>query len=239
MTASPQALAVIPARGGSKRLPGKNTHPFHGKPALAWTIGAALESRIFQQVVVSTDDPQIATLAREHGAEVPFLRTPELADDHTHVSLVTLDALQRLDPEGCRFGAVAQLMPNCPLRTAGDIRDSFRQFTETGAGAQISVTSYGWLNPWWALTRDATQRLAPLFAERHAQRSQDMPALFCPTGAVWWIQPEVLRREKTFHVANRTGWTIPWRHAVDIDTIEDLEMAEFFYQAKEPSPGIL
>jgi N-acylneuraminate cytidylyltransferase len=238
VTDSPQALAVIPARGGSKRLPGKNIRPFHGKPALAWTIEAALQSRLFQKVVVSTDDPQVATLARQHGAEVPFLRAAELADDHTPVSRVTLDALQRLDPAACRYSAVAQLMPNCPLRTASDIQDSFRQFTETGTVAQISVTSYAWLNPWWALTRDTNQRLTPLFADRLTQRSQDLPALLCPTGAIWWIQPEILRREKTFHVANRTGWAIPWRHAVDIDTIEDWEMAELFYTAEEIPPGI-
>jgi len=231
------ALAVIPARGGSKRLPGKNVRSFHGKPAMAWTIEAALQSELFQQVVVSTDDAQVADLARQHGAEVPFLREPALADDHTPVSLVTLDALKRLDPQAGRFAFVAQLMPNCPLRNAEDIRRSFQQFAGSGTDSQLSVTRYAWFNPWWAMTQDAAHHLAPLFADKLAQRSQDLPAVFCPTGAIWWIKAEVLRLERSFYVGNRTGWEISWCHAADIDTAEDWELAELLHTAQERLPA--
>jgi N-acylneuraminate cytidylyltransferase len=223
-------LAVIPARGGSKRIPMKNVRPMLGKPLIAYTVEAALESGLFDRVVVSTDSASIAEAAARCGAEVPFVREQGLADDHTPVSLATLDALERIDP-GSSCAAVAQLMANCPLRTAADIRDSHAEFRRSGAESQISVTRFGWLNPWWAMRRDGSGRLEPLFEERGSQRSQDQPALFCPTGAIWWARPPALRREKTFHMAGRTGWEIDWRHAVDIDTLEDWDLAETLLSA--------
>ena len=220
------ALAVIPARGGSKRVPGKNIRELLGKPLIAYTIEAALRSGLFDRVVVSTDSEQIAAIAVQRGAEVPFLRDAKLSDDYSPVSLVTVDALNRLDPQGGRYRHVAQLMANCPLRTSADVRDSFKQFVDSGANSQISITRFGWQNPWWAMQRTESLQLTPLFGERVTRRSQDLPALFCPTGAIWWATAETLRKERTFHVPNRTGWEIPWRRAVDIDTEDDWAMAD-------------
>lgn len=224
------ALAVIPARGGSKRIPGKNIRALAGRPAIAYTIDAALESGVFARVVVSTDSDEIAEVALRSGAEVPFVRDASIADDHTPVSLVTVDALERLDPDGTTFHAVAQLMANCPLRTAADVRDSLAQFAAGGAPAQLSVTRYGWLNPWWAMRRDASNVLEPLFGREATARSQDLPDLFCPTGAIWWATASTLRRERTFHVSGRTGWELPWWRAVDIDTMDDWRMAELLLE---------
>lgn len=227
-------LAVIPARAGSKRLPCKNIRELCGKPIIAYTIEAAHESGLFSRVIVSTDSDEIATVAQRFGAEVPFVRDASLADDHTPVSLATLDALEKLDPDGSVFRDVAQLMANCPLRTTRDIRESYRQFEEIGADSQISITRYGWLNPWWAMIRDAELRLAFIFDDRWvSRRSQDLPEVFCPTGAIWWAKANVLRREKTFHTVSRTGWEIPWQRAVDIDAEEDWELAEILMQAQQ------
>src|SRR4029077_13355275 len=217
----PELLAVIPARGGSKRLPGKNVRLLAGRPALEDTITPAPESALFARIVVSTDSAAIAEMAERAGAEVPFLRDPYLADDATPVSAVTADALRRLDPRGDTFGAVAQLMPNCPLRTADDVEASARQFVATGAASQLSVTRFGWQNPWWAMRRAATLPLERLFVDAVTRPSQELPALFCPTGAVWWAQAAVLRQTGTFHIPERTGWAIPWYRAVDVDTEED------------------
>ena len=222
-----RALAVIPARGGSKRVPDKNIRLLGGRPALAYSIDAAVRSGRFDRVMVTTDCQKIADVARRCGAEVPFMRDESLADDLTPVSLATLDVLQRVDPDGREFGLVAQLMPNCPLRTAEDVEASFAQFERTGARSQISVTRFGWQNPWWAMQRDAAGRLSPLFPEQVTQRSQDLPNLFCPTGAIWWIRAPVLRAERTYHVPDRTGWEIAWERAVDIDTEADWRVAEY------------
>lgn len=219
-------LAVIPARGGSKRIPGKNTRPLAGRSILAYTIAAALDSGLFERVVVSTDSEEVADIAVQYQAEVPFLREALLADDFTPVSAVTVDMLVRLDPAGDKFASVAQLMPNCPLRTASDVEDSHNQFVDTGAESQISVVRYGWQNPWWAMRREQSFELTPLFKEQMGVRSQDLPELFCPTGAIWWARAETLRQTKTFHCENRKGWEIPWQRGVDIDTLEDWAMAE-------------
>lgn len=223
-------LAVIPARGGSKRLPGKNVKLLAGKPMLAYSIEAAVASGLFDSVVVSTDSQQIAEVAEAHGAKVPFLRDPALADDHTPVSAATADAVARLRAEGTEYREIAQLMANCPLRDARDVRDSHAAFEGSGFEAQISVTSYGWLNPWWALTRDDDGAARAVFEERQKSRGQDLPKLFCPTGAIWWATSVALERERTFHLTRRALFELPWKRAVDIDDEADFELAELLLQ---------
>ena len=219
-------IAVIPARAGSKRVPHKNVRELCGRPILAYTIEAAIEARVFDRVIVTTDSDEVAKLAEAFGAEVPFYRDPALADDHTPVSAATLDALNQVDPNGTMYSCVAQLMVNCPLRTAADIRASLAQFVTTRAQSQISITSFGWFNPWWAVTQDESRHINPLFPPQTNERSQDLPRLYCPTGAIWWITAATLREAGTFHISNRTGWEIDWHRAVDIDTEDDWCMAE-------------
>ncbi|MBA2687737.1 MAG: acylneuraminate cytidylyltransferase family protein [Gemmatimonadaceae bacterium] len=223
---SSRALAVIPARGGSRRVPGKNVKLLAGKPAIVYTIEAAIASDLFDRIVVSTDSKSIADIAVAAGAEVPFVREAALSGDHTAVSDVTVDALMRVDPDAAKYDFICQLMANCPLRNADDIVSSYRQFSESGAGAQISVTSYGWFNPWWAVERDADFRLKHILPEALGKRSQDLPDVYCPTGAVWWARSEVLRKERNFHTDDKRGWEMPWYRAVDIDSEEDWRMAE-------------
>lgn len=222
-------LAVIPARGGSKRISKKNLKLLGDKPLLAYTVEAALQSAIFQRVVVTTDSREIADVARRYGADVPFLRDSSLADDFVPVSAATVDALRRIDPAGDTYSHVCQLMANCPLRTAEDVADSYQQFVGTAAESQLSVVRYGWQNPWWALRRDENLVLEALFEEAMTKRGQDLPGLFCPTGAVWWAQADALRREGTYHIVGRTGWEIPWTRGVDIDTEDDWVMAEVLF----------
>ncbi len=223
-------IAIIPARGGSKRIPRKNVRSFEGEPIIGYTIAAARDSGLFEEVVVSTDDLEIAEIARKYGAKVPFLRDRNLADDSTPVSSVSLDAVLQLDPAGEHFETVAQLMPNCPLRNSGDVVQSYEQFKGTGTDSQISVVRFGWQNPWWAMLQNEEHKLEPLFKEQMSARSQDLPPLFCPTGAIWWMKTEILRQTKTFHVPDRTGWEIPWQRGIDIDTFDDWKMAELLFR---------
>jgi N-acylneuraminate cytidylyltransferase len=220
------ALAVIPARGGSRRVPRKNIREMHGRPLLVYSIDAALASGLFARVVVSTDDAEIVDVARTAGADVPFLRAADLADDVTPVSRATIDVVDRLEAAGEAYRDVCQLMPNCPLRTADDVVASHREFTERPAEAQISVARYGWQTPWWAMRRGADGTLEPVFPDEMQRRSQDLPDLVCPTGAVWWARTDALRRAGTFHLPGRTGWEIDWTHGIDIDTEDDWRLAE-------------
>jgi pseudaminic acid cytidylyltransferase len=223
-------IAVIPARGGSKRIPKKNVKPLGGVPLIGFTINSALQSGIFERIVVSTDCAEIAEVSREFGAEIPFLRNPDLSDDFTPVSAATVDVLRRLDPDGKKYKAVCQLMANCPLKTAADLVESYRQFVTTDSESQLSVVRYGWQNPWWAMRRDDNFRLDAIFKDSITQRSQDLPDLYCPTGAIWWAKTDALLRKGTFHLATKTGWEIPWQRGLDIDTHDDWEMAEILFQ---------
>lgn len=229
-------LAVIPARSGSKRVPRKNIRLMLGRPLIGYTIDAALESGLFDTVLVSTESEEIAEIARRCGAAVPFLRSPDLADDHTPVSAVTSDALRRCDRV---YENVAQLMPNCPTRTAADVRASYDQFLASGSPSQLSVTRFGWQNPWWAVQRTGGLELEPLFEATITRRSQDLPDLFCPTGAIWWARSTTLLEHGTFHIARRTGWEINWQHGVDIDTADDWAMAETLLQMSADRTSVI
>ena len=224
------AIAIIPARGGSKRVPKKNIRSLFGKPMIGYTIEAAIASGLFARIIVSTDCQEIANISLEYGAEVPFIRSAELADDFTPVSAVTLNMLQQTDPEGSNYHLICQLMANCPLRNSNDIKNSSIQFTETNSSSQISVVRYGWQNPWWAMKRNEGFTLDPLFPNSLTSRSQDLPDLYCPTGAIWWAKSEILREHGSFHVPGRTGFELSWQHGMDIDTEEDWELAKIITQ---------
>lgn len=196
---------------------------------IAYTIQAALQSDVFSKVIVSTDDPDIAKTAEHYGADIPFLRNKTLADDHTPASLVTLDALKQLNEA---FDHVAQLMPNCPFRNAEDIQNSYAQFSSTNTNAQLSVTRYGWLNPWWAMKLTEGEKLEPLFPSALKSRSQDLADLYCPTGAIWWAKTASLREHKTFYAPKHTGFELSWQNALDIDDEDDWLMAEVLLKMK-------
>jgi len=202
---------------------------------IVYSIEAALQSKLFANVIVSTDDTEIAEISRKAGAEIPFLRNPKLADHHTHVSAVTADALDRVESQGKRFDYVAQVMACCPLRDASDICNSYEQFVASSADSQVSVSRYTWLSPWAAVRRDSKFHLTPLFRDQEGARSQDLPELFCIVGAVWWARATILQQERTYHIAGRTGWEIPWQRSIDIDTEEDFRMAEVLMERTKVS----
>lgn len=219
-------IAVIPARGGSKRIPRKNLIDFFGRPLIAWTIDAALGAGIFDRVLVSTDDEEIAEVARRCGAAVPFLRI-SAADDSSHASAATKVALeQAMDHWSESYDVVAQLMPNCPLRSANDIVNAVRMFDQRGADFQISCFRYGWMNPWWAATIADDGRPTPKFPEAAKARSQDLPPLYCPTGAIWIARATAFLAAETFYGPQHRFEPLPWAAAVDIDDYDDLLFAK-------------
>jgi N-acylneuraminate cytidylyltransferase len=218
-------IAVILARGGSKRLPRKNILELQGRPMIAWTIAAAIESACYHRVLVSTDDEEIAAISRAAGAEVPFLRN-SAADDMAPSSAATLAALEQAERHwGECYDVVSQLMANCPLRGAGEIRDAVNNFREMGAEFQISCFRFGWMNPWWAAQIGEQGKPEFLFPEARAQRSQDLPPLYCPSGAIWIAGSESLRKTGTFYGPGHILHPMPWMSALDIDDAEDLAMA--------------
>lgn len=218
-------ISIILARGGSKRLHRKNILDFHGKPMLAWTVIAALQSGQFDRVIVSTDDPEIADIGRSFGAEVPFLRD-SAADDVASSSEATLAALKQSEHHwGERYEVVSQLMANCPLRDAEDIRSAVQNFINRRPESQISGFRYGWMNPWWAAKLDERGTPNYLFPDTRFARSQDLPSLYCPSGAIWVARVPALKVEKTFYLPGHIFHPLSWISAMDIDDAEDMEMA--------------
>ena len=223
-------VAVIPARGGSKRIPHKNVVDFMGRPMISWTIKAALDSGLFKRIIVSTDDKKIARVAEDNGIKVPFLRDG-FADDHSPVSQAVIKALgQTEDYYGEKYNTVVQLMANCPIRASEQIVDAYNNFISKGAKFQISCFKFGWMNPWWAvkLSEDFIPNF--IFPEIHGKRSQDLDDLYCPTGAVWIADCEGLRQEGSFYGSGYIFHPMNWKYAVDIDDYDDLEMAQAVYK---------
>ena len=221
-----QNIAIIPARGGSKRIPKKNIIDFCGKPMIAWTIEAAIKSDMFSKILVSTDCEEIANVSRDFGAEVPFLRK-SFKDDNSPVSMATLNALE--DAKNywdLDFDCVTQLMPNCPLRNEKDIVSAVNIFKDDKRDLQISCFKFDWMNPWWAFKFKDQDSHEFMFPDAIKKRSQDLEDLFCPTGSIWIAKSEKLRNTNSFYGKGHKFEPINWISAVDIDNYEDLHFAK-------------
>jgi N-acylneuraminate cytidylyltransferase len=221
------SVAIIPARGGSKRIPRKNLKPFDGVPMIVRSIRTALDSALFDQVVVSTDDEEIAEVARAHGAHVPFMRPASLADDFTGTAAVMVHALNELPAVefACCIYATAPLLQARYLRQGLDLleRHPDKSFA-------FSVASFGFPVQ-RALTLDEEGALTSLYPEFRATRSQDLPEAFQDAGQFYWGRRAAwLRGDVLFSPASLP--VILPRHLVqDIDTLEDWTRAEYLYAA--------
>ena len=226
-------IAIIPARGGSKRIPNKNIINFAGKHMIGWTIEAALKSKAFLRVIVSTDDERIADISRDYAAEVPFMREGN-SDDNTQVSLATAGALVQAEKHWeTEFDEVVQLMPNCPLRDNKDIDEALNAFSENNREFQISCFKFGCMNPWWAFKFEEEKKDTKLFPDAFKKRSQDLPDLYCPTGSIWIAKGKKLKRTKNFYGKEQFFEPINWISAIDIDDYNDLDLACALYEIKK------
>jgi len=227
MVKGKKILAIIPARGGSKRIPKKNIIDFQGKPMIAWTIEAAIKFGCFDEIIVSTDDDEIAEIAKNYGASVPFLRELN-KDDYSNVSDVVISEKNRLNQ---KYDIIVMLMPNCPIRDEFDISSSLNNFIDNNRDFQISSFKYGFMNPHWAHKIDHNGKGFPVFKEAISSRSQDLSNLYCPTGAIWMAKDKELEDAKSFYGPGFIMEPINWKNAVDIDDYEDLEFAEMIFHS--------
>lgn len=221
-----KTICIIPARGGSKRLPGKNIKLFHGKPMIAWTIEAAVEANVFDRVLVSTDDFATQAIALQYGAECPFLRE-KAGDDVSHISEATHHALEQAQNHyGETFDTVAQLFANCPIRNASTLKGCLSAFHDNNMNFLISVSGSDWVNPWFSMKMGNDFRPEPLFPEALKKRTQDLDKLYFPNGSIWIAKTDKFRQSRTFYGPGYHIYPVPWQEAVDIDTQEDWDMAE-------------
>lgn len=230
-------LALITARGGSKGLPGKNILPLGGKPLIAWTIEAAQQARSIDRIVVSTDDVKIAEVARDCGAEVPFVRPAELAGDtspHIDVILHAMDALASID--ACQPVWLMLLQPTSPFRTADDIDRAAQLVFEKDAPAIVSVVETH-DHPYLVRKIGANGALEPFVTCDIAYpRRQDLPQAYALNGAIYLCRTETIRRLRTLEPPGTIAYPMPPNRSLQIDTAWDLEMCELVARNSAMSP---
>lgn len=219
-------LALVPARGQSKRLPGKNIRPLAGRPLIAWTIAAARAVRGISEIVVSTDDPQTAAIAREAGASVPWLRPADLATDTASSVDVALHALDWYEQARGAAGALLLLQPTSPFRSAATIEQALARFAAGGGRAVVGV-SPSKAHPAWTFRIDG-DTLVPIAGQPATDtRSQDLDPCYVVNGCVYVVSPADLRASRSFFPARAMPFIIDSpRETLDIDTAWDWRLAE-------------
>lgn len=229
-------LALIPARGGSKRIPRKNIKPFCGKPIIAWSIEAARASGCFDRIVVSTDDEEIATVAREAGADVPFMRPAALADDHAGTIPVVRHAIEWQRAHGAAPQQVCCLYATAPFVTADDLREGLARLV-AGEGVDFILPVARYAYPIQrALRLAADGHVAMLRPEEFRTRSQDLEAAYHDAGQFYWGRADAwMAAETLFGPASLALVRPPWR-VQDIDTAEDWQRAEGLFRLMQGAP---
>lgn len=222
-------IAVIPARGGSKRIPRKNIKPFCGKPMIAHAISAAKQSGLFEHVIVSTDDEEIARIACEWGAETPFNRPEELADDHTPTVPVVAHAITACQALGWEINYACCIYPGVPFIQIDDLKRALELLQTSQAAYSFPITEFPSAIQ-RALRRLPNGQMQPLYPENELTRTQDMEPAFHDAGQFYWGKPEAWLTNNKIHRSG-VGLSIPNWRVVDIDTPDDWERAEILYTA--------
>jgi N-acylneuraminate cytidylyltransferase len=223
-------LAVIPARGGSKRIPRKNIKTFAGKPMIAWSIEAALQSGCFDRVIVSTDDAEIAAVAREHGAEVPFMRPAELSDDYTGTIPVVAHAVQWQAGHGQAADAVCCIYATAPFLQPDDLQRGLNILHENAAAYAFSVTSYAFPIQ-RAIRVTGAKRVEMFYPEHFNTRSQDLEEAWHDAGQFYWGTAHAWTSGKPIFSLESSPVVLPRHRVQDIDTPEDWDRAELMFAA--------
>jgi pseudaminic acid cytidylyltransferase len=230
-------VAIIPARGGSKRVPRKNIRHFAGKPIIAYSIRAALESKLFDRVVVSTDDPEVAETARAWGAEAPFVRPKELADDHTGTDAVVKHAILALTEQGNTISYACCIYSTAPFLQVSYLREGYNKLLASGQDFAFSITTFDFPIQ-WALRITAEGAVEAVNPTHTFARSQDLEKLFHDAGQFYWGRAQAYLDNIATHSPASVPIILP-RHLVqDIDTLEDWHRAELMYRALQMSGEI-
>lgn len=221
-------LAIITARGGSKRIPRKNIKPFLGKPIIAYSIEAALQSGIFDTVMVSTDDEEIAEIAKQYGAEVPFLRSAEASNDHATTNDVLLEVLDAYEKIGQSYDFACCLYPTAPFVTAQKLQDAFAKLEASDADTLIPVVAFSYPPKRGLLIRN--ERLVFEYPEYLDTRSQDLETSYHDVGQFYFFRVPNFKANKRLMVGNILPLEVPETEVQDIDNLTDWQIAEMKYR---------
>lgn len=227
-------VAVIPARGGSKRVPNKNMKLFAGKPIIAYSIEAAQQSGVFDRIIVSTDSEEIARVAREYGAETPFLRPAELSDDFTPTAPVMLHALEWLRESGFHPEYLCCIYATAPFVRPEYIRQGLDLVMREGVTSAFSVTTFPF--PIFRALRITESGAVKMYwPEYELTRSNDLEEAYHDAGQFYWVDCPLFRREQKMYGSHSLPVVLPRYLVQDIDTPEDWETAEKMFEAMDGS----
>lgn len=223
-------IAIITARGGSKRIPGKNIKEFWGKPMIAWPISVAKQANIFDRIIVSTDSEKIAEIAKAYGAEVPFMRPPELSDDHTPTAPVFAHAIETLMRQGKMAGMEKEInfacciYPTTPFIQPHDLIKGL-EAVKAGAPSAISITTFAFpiLR---AFKLDKNGTISFQWPEYELTRSQDLPEFYHDAGQFYWVNTDAFLKSGHLVMPGTVPVILPRKRVQDLDTPEDWDTAE-------------
>ena len=225
-------IAIIPARGGSKRIPRKNIKAFCGQPMIAWSIQAAIESNCFDKIIVSTDDEEIAEVASTYGAETPFVRPPELSNDHAGTIPVIAHAIEWQSQHSIAATEVCCIYATAPFIQARDIQHGLTVLQSSGADYAFSVTSYAF--PIQRAIRITAEKRLEMFQPEHFNtRSQDLEEAWHDAGQFYWGKSQAWLEGKPLFSRDGAPVLLPRYRVQDIDTAQDWERAEWLMKAMQ------
>jgi len=225
-------VAIIPARGGSKRVPLKNIKPFLGKPIISYSIAAAQSSGLFDRIVVSTDSKEIADVALKFGAEVPFMRPADLADDFTTTAPVLLHALKWLMENGNPVQYACCIYATAPFVRPVYLKEGFNTITEKGVSSVFSVTTFPF-PIFRALKINEEGHMQMFWPEHELTRSNDLPEAYHDAGQFYWLNCKAFFEDPRLYGRDALPVLLPRYMVQDIDTLEDWEAAEHLFKALE------
>lgn len=219
-------LCIIPAKGGSTRLPKKNVMKLCGKPLIAYTIEAALQSGLFGDVFVSTEDDEVVEIAKDYGATIPYKRPEELAKDPAGVVDVCLHMIDYFEAQGIYYTILCVLLPTTPLRTYEDIKNAYKKFKEKRAKFLMGITNYMY-SPFHALARNENENFKPYWGNRYLKmKAQELPEVLVDNGAIYLTDIDAFKKERTFYGTDLVGHYMPLKRSIDIDTRFHFKIAE-------------
>jgi len=223
-------LAIIPARGGSKRIPQKNIKAFLGKPIISYSIESALKSKLFDEVMVSTDDTQVAGIAKQYGASVPFMRSEKTADDYANVADVIIEVFDNYKKTGEEFDNFCVLFATAPFITKERLKEGFDLLQEKKFDSVLPVLKYSY--PIQRALKIEDDKLSMIHPENYVKRSQDLMPTYHDSGQFYWMSTKEFYLQKTLFSKNAGAIILSEMEVQDIDTIEDWEVAEMKYRIK-------
>ena len=223
-----KSLAIITARGGSKRIPRKNIKDFLGKPIIAYSIEAALESGVFDEVMVSTDDEEIAAIARKFGAKVPFMRSEATSNDYATSADVINEVIEKYSEKGVKFDYACCIYPTAPFITASKLKEAVTKLVEAGSDSLVPVVRFSFPPQRGFIIDNGNLKFQ--FPEYALARSQDLEPIYLDCGQFYVFKVSSFAKQKKLVMADSIPFIIPETEVQDIDNEEDWIIAEEKYK---------